>query len=588
MKKQISGIFVVTALALVLVMSFSIIPTYAASVTEIGDAGSTLATAQDISNIPVNEITGEITVDSYTYPWPAVEWDLDIYKIYINDPATFSATTLNDYTNFEGKTSSGDRDDTMLFLLDENGYAVCMNDNTPRPGYILPYYESTIPANDPLGPTSPGIYYLAITGYNRLPYDQNGFRIFETGSHTIVLGPSLAPGPVSFWSYPYWPSWYPDYFNFGDYKIILTGVGPSNLPPVADADGPYAVDEGDTVTLDASGSSDPDDNIVLYEWDTDNDGQYDDATGVTTDVTFDDNGSFTVGLKVTDDYGESDTDTAEVSVYNVAPVVDAGNPKTASEGETVAFTGNFTDPGTGDTHTFTWDFGDGGDPVSGTLTPSHIYADDGAYTATLEVTDDDGGTSTDDVSVAIGNLPPVVDVMPNQTINLGDSVSVHAGFSDPGIVDIHTATIFWGDGSSGPGTVTESNGSGNVTGSHEYTWPGSYVVLVEVSDYDGGVGSGNFTCDVFPVLEVMLETLSDDMEEMGLPEGTEESLNASLDTANKVLKDSNPKNDIAAINTLKAFINKVEAQRGKKISGADADALTAQAQAIIDEISGGS
>jgi hypothetical protein len=106
MKKQILSVFAVTALTLVSVIVFSIIPTYAASVTEIGDAGSSLATAQDISNQPVTEITGEITVDYYYYPFYADNWDLDIYKIYINDPTAFSATTLNDYTDFQGFSSS--------------------------------------------------------------------------------------------------------------------------------------------------------------------------------------------------------------------------------------------------------------------------------------------------------------------------------------------------------------------------------------------------------------------------------------------------------------------------------------------------
>ena len=49
------------------------------------------------------------------------------------------------------------------------------------------------------------------------------------------------------------------------------------------------------------------------------------STGTTTDVVFNDNGSFTVGLRVTDEFGESDIDTSVVTVNNVAPAVTA-NP----------------------------------------------------------------------------------------------------------------------------------------------------------------------------------------------------------------------------------------------------------------------
>lgn len=50
------------------------------------------------------------------------------------------------------------------------------------------------------------------------------------------------------------------------------------MQPVAVPGGPYAAEEGAAVTLDGSGSSDPDaalgDRIVRYEWDLNNDGVF--------------------------------------------------------------------------------------------------------------------------------------------------------------------------------------------------------------------------------------------------------------------------------------------------------------------------
>ena len=69
-----------------------------------------------------------------------------------------------------------------------------------------------------------------------------------------------------------------------------------------------------------------------------------------------------------------------------------------------------------------------------------------------------------------------------------------------------------------------------------------------------------------------------------LPEGLENSLNATLDSALASLNDLNTNNDVAAVGKLGSFINKVEAQRGKKITDAQADELITDAQAIIDEL----
>ena len=73
---------------------------------------------------------------------------------------------------------------------------------------------------------------------------------------------------------------------------------------------------------------------------------------------------------------------------------------------------------------------------------------------------------------------------------------------------------------------------------------------------------------------------------LDIPEGTENSLIAKLEAAKQKLEDNNENNDAAAINNLQAFINQVEAQRGKKISEEDADYLISKAQQIIDLLSG--
>ena len=79
----------------------------------------------------------------------------------------------------------------------------------------------------------------------------------------------------------------------------------------------------------------------------------------------------------------------------------------------------------------------------------------------------------------------------------------------------------------------------------------------------------------------LVAAVIEQVTDLNLPQGIENSLDAKLDAAMKLLDDINANNDVAAINTLEAFINAVEAQRGKSISEADADALIAAAQEII-------
>jgi uncharacterized repeat protein (TIGR01451 family) len=89
-------------------------------------------------------------------------------------------------------------------------------------------------------------------------------------------------------------------------------------PPVAEANGPYEGRVGTPLTLDASGSFDPDGEIVSYEWDWNNDGIYDETT-TSASIThiWNEPYSGTIRLRVTDNDGQTDVDTTFVEIKKV-------------------------------------------------------------------------------------------------------------------------------------------------------------------------------------------------------------------------------------------------------------------------------
>ncbi|WP_423745745.1 PKD domain-containing protein (plasmid) [Haladaptatus sp. SPP-AMP-3] len=74
-----------------------------------------------------------------------------------------------------------------------------------------------------------------------------------------------------------------------------------------------SLERGDTVTLDASPSSDGDGEIVEYMWDIDGDGSFEES-GETAEMTLSSCGRYRVTLQVTDDKGATATDEAILSV----------------------------------------------------------------------------------------------------------------------------------------------------------------------------------------------------------------------------------------------------------------------------------
>ncbi|MFC2039272.1 PKD domain-containing protein, partial [Chloroflexota bacterium] len=259
-------------------------------------------------------------------------------------------------------------------------------------------------------------------------------------------------------------------------------VSAPNEPPVADAGSDQSANEGDTVAFDGSSSSD-DGTIVSYEWDFD-DGSS--GAGETTSHVYADNGTYTVTLTVTDNNEATDTDAATVTIDNIAPTVNAGPDETVDEGDTVSFSGSFTDPGSADTHTIEWDFGDSS-TASGTLTTTHVYADNGSYTVALTVTDDDGGATTDSAIITVNNVAPVAEAGGPYSGIEAAPITFTGSATDPGTAD--TLTYSWDFGDASPAQVGQ-------TVSHTYSALGTYTVSLTVTDDDGGVGADTATVTV--------------------------------------------------------------------------------------------
>lgn len=184
--------------------------------------------------------------------------------------------------------------------------------------------------------------------------------------------------------------------------------------------------------------------------------------------------------------------------FNRTPVVQPISGTTINEGGTYSTTGSFTDSDSA-SWTATVDYGNGSGVqpliLSGTnFSLSHQYKDNGSYTVTVSVTDEQNATGRGTATVTVNNVAPTVGTItaPTTPIEVNTSITATANFTDSGVQDTHTALWNWGDGNITPGNVAESNGSGSVSDSHTYTVAGVYTITLTVTDKDGSVGTSTF------------------------------------------------------------------------------------------------
>ena len=232
---------------------------------------------------------------------------------------------------------------------------------------------------------------------------------------------------------------------------VTVDPAPANQAPDADAGANQTVMSGAAVTLSGSNSSDADGTIASYAW-SQTVGPTVTLTGAATATA-----TFTAPtvtrqtllwfrLTVSDDDGATDQDLVRVTVdtaaSNQAPTANAGLDQTVLSGEAVALSGASSVDADGTIASYAWTQTAGTTvTLTGAKTVSAGFTaptvtEDTVLTFRLTVTDDDGATDTDDVSITVApapvNKPPVADAGDDENVTSGDSVSlIGNASSDP-------------------------------------------------------------------------------------------------------------------------------------------------------------
>jgi len=272
---------------------------------------------------------------------------------------------------------------------------------------------------------------------------------------------------------------------WGTYELKATWIGDTyaaessiitvyiKAPPAASFTYlPHTPTIGETITFDASASSDPDGTIESYAWDFDGTTE----TGVTTTHAYTTADTYTITLTVTDNDNLTDSTTSEITVsLELEPPVASFiySPTAPQVGEAVTFDASASSGPDGTIVSYEWDFGDGTNGTSEIAT--HTYTDSGTYVVTLNVTDNNELSNTTSQDVMVGNRPPNATFTESaETVYTGEIITFNASDSyDP---DGDITSYFWefGDGTNAADVTTE----------HSYPLEGNYTVTLTVTDDD--------------------------------------------------------------------------------------------------------
>jgi len=265
-----------------------------------------------------------------------------------------------------------------------------------------------------------------------------------------------------------------------------------NRPPVANAGPDQSIHANGLVTLDGSGSSDPDGNPITYAWSflSRPDGSsaaFSNPVAVNPTFVADQPGDYQVQLIVTDSLGAaSQPDQVVISTTNSAPIAEAGPDQAiALMGTTVHLDGTQSYDPDGDPITYEWTFASTPPGSNATLinantaTPSFLADVYGTYLVRLIVSDP-WTQSGDTMTVSFTNVQPVANAGTSQSARVGETVTLNGSGSSDANGD--PLTFRWAISSFPAGSgATIANPTAMIT-TFAPDLAGTYVIQLVVND----------------------------------------------------------------------------------------------------------
>ena len=261
-----------------------------------------------------------------------------------------------------------------------------------------------------------------------------------------------------------------------------------------------------SLEADASGGSDVDPNRdYTFQWDF-GDGQTSAPTGNCCEFhTYEKPGQYTATVTVTDDSGQTASDSTTFGVgtpsalsVEISPELMSGQAAPATWSFTVKMYDPVSNNRSDTDYTYHWDFGDGQTSDSPGRTTTHTYENPGVYYPQVTVTDPEGNTATSDSDECCR----IVVQSPSFEVQI--TRDIQDGTEAPSTWCFEPAFVTGAEGVP-PYSYTWDFGDGTTSSDrevcHTFEQAGDYEVTLTVHDSAGGEASASTTIRVLPPLE---------------------------------------------------------------------------------------